>query len=130
MVNGLARERDGMVTVTVRLPARHRRGWTVVDPETGAAVPALAEGVRRHPDGSLAEVTLTFRARGVPRARVPALPAAPRSRPTGPAGCAAAAGRTSTGLAIENDAFAVTADPAGSGALASVARQGRPGGSC
>src|SRR5262249_40641708 len=35
--------------------------------ETGAAVPFLAEGIRRHPDDSLARVTLTF------RAEVPAL---------------------------------------------------------
>ena len=83
VVNGLARERDGMVTVTVR-PGSPPAGWLEVrDPETGAAVPALAEGVRRHPDGSLAEVTLTFRARGVPAlghrryplAAVPAVPA-------------------------------------------------------
>ena len=66
MVNGLARERDGMVTVTVRPGAAAPAWLDVRDPETGAAVPALAEGVRRQPDGSLAEVTLTFRARGVP----------------------------------------------------------------
>ena len=117
VVNGLARERDGMVTVTVH-PGSPPAGWLEVrDPETGAAVPALAEGVRRHPDGSLAEVTLTFRACGVPAlghrryplAAVPAVPAG-----GGP-------GWTDVdGVTIENEFFAVTADPARGGTLSSV----------
>src|SRR5262249_57156489 len=37
-----------------------------VSDAAGAGVPFLAEGVARHPDGSLAEVTITFRADGVP----------------------------------------------------------------
>ena len=106
-----------MVTVTVR-PGSPPAGWLEVrDPETGAAVPALAEGVRRHPDGSLAEVTLTFRACGVPAlghrryplAAVPAVPAG-----GGP-------GWTDVdGVTIENEFFAVTADPARGGTLSSV----------
>ena len=55
-----------MATATVRLAAPGTPWLTVTDPVTGDPVPALADGVRRHPDGSLAEVTLTFRARGVP----------------------------------------------------------------
>ena len=117
VVNGLARERDGMATVTVR-PGSPPAGWLEVrDPETGAAVPALAEGVRRHPDGSLAEVTLTFRARGVPalghrRYPLAAVPAV--SAVGGP-------GWTDVdGVTIENEFFAVTADPARGGTLSSV----------
>jgi alpha-mannosidase len=117
VVNGLARERDGMVTVTVR-PGSPPAGWLEVrDPETGAAVPALAEGVRRQPDGSLAEVTLTFRARGVPalghrRYPLAAVPAVPGGG--GP-------GWTDVdGVTIENEFFAVTADPARGGTLSSV----------
>ena len=48
-----------------RSPSRARPGWRwPVRPATG--VPFLAEGVRRHPDGTLAEVTITFRALDVP----------------------------------------------------------------
>src|SRR5580693_3729631 len=117
VVNGLARERDGMVTVTVR-PGSPPAGWLEVrDPETGAAVPALAEGVRRHPDGSLAEVTLTFRARGVPPLGHRRYPLA--AVPAVPAG--GGAGWTDVdGVRIENEFFAVTADPARGGTLSSV----------
>ena len=87
------------------------------DPETGAAVPALAEGVRRHPDGSLAEVTLTFRARAVPALGHRRYPlAAVQAAPAG-----GGAGWTDVnGVTIENDFFAVTADPARGGTLSSV----------
>jgi alpha-mannosidase len=114
VVNGLARERDGMATVTVRLDAPGTRWLTVREPVSGAAVPALAEGIRRHEDGSLAEVTLTFRARGVPALGYRRYPlAAADAPPPGTDGWAEAAGTT-----IENDAFAVTSDPARGGTLA------------
>ena len=125
VVNGLARERDGMATATVRLDARRApRGWRSSTRRSGAPVPALAEGVRRHPDGSLAEVTLTFRARGVPPLGFLPLPARPRptrstARPPAHWRAWPARRRTLEGLAIENDAFAVTG-AAGHGALASV----------
>ena len=116
VVNGLARVRDSMATVTVRLAAPGTPWLTVTDPESGAPVPALAEGVRRHPGGSLAEVTLTFRARGVPPLgfRRYGLVAA-----AGPASAAADGWSDTDGLAIENEAFLVTG-AAGQGALASV----------
>jgi len=132
VVNGLARERDGMATAVVRWPAPGDTGpgdtgpgtgWlAVTDPETGDAVPALADGVRRHPDGSLAEVTLTFRARAVPplgfrRYRLVAVPVPPGDG--APGGSAAGGWADVDGLVIENDAFAV-AGTAGHGALASV----------
>ena len=116
VVNGLARERDGMATATVRLDAPGTAWLAVTDPGTGQPVPALADGVRRHQDGSLAEVTLTFRARAVPALgfrRYP-LAAAP-----GPAGAGGDGWADADGLSIENDAFAVTG-AAGHGALASV----------
>ena len=55
-----------MATVTVRLDAPGTLWLTVHDPVSGHPLPALAEGSRWHEDGSLAEVTLTFRATGVP----------------------------------------------------------------
>ncbi len=66
VANGLARTRDGMATATVRLAAPGSVWLTVLDPVSAAPLPALAEGTQWHDDGSLAEVTLTFRATGVP----------------------------------------------------------------
>ena len=73
-------------------------------------MPALAEGVRRRDDGSLAEVTLTFRARDVPAlgTRTYRL----RAADTGADGW-----REAAGTAIENDAYLVTADPARGGTV-------------
>jgi alpha-mannosidase len=135
VVNGLARERDATATVTVR-PGEPGTGWLELrDPDSGAAVPALAEGVRRHGDGSLAEVTLTFRARGVPalgfrRYPLVAVPAGPITEspiaesPIAESPIAestAAAGWTDVeGTTIENEFLAVTADPARGGTLRSV----------
>ena len=65
VVNGLARPRDGVARVTVRVPEDSTRHLEVRD-EDGAPVPSVAEGIRRRTDGSLAEVTLTFLASGVP----------------------------------------------------------------
>jgi hypothetical protein len=112
--NGLARERDGLATVTVDLASPGTRWVTLAD--GGSEVPALAEHVRRHPDGSLASATLTFRAAGVPglgcrRYGLRASDAVP----------AADAGWTDAdGFTIENDLLSVTADPARGGTLTSV----------
>ncbi|HEX7165213.1 MAG TPA: glycoside hydrolase family 38 C-terminal domain-containing protein [Trebonia sp.] len=121
VVNGLARERDGMATVTVKLAAPGTPWLGVTDPVTGGPVPALADGVRRHPDGTLAEVTLTFRAREVPALGFVRYPLVAAMPPDGSAGAPALAGgwADADGLAIENDAFLVTGT-AGHGALASV----------
>ena len=124
VVNALARERDGMATATVRLDEPGTPWLTVIHPDTGDPVPALAEGVRRHPDGSLAEVTLTFRARGVPPAgyrRYPlaAAPAQAGEGPAGPGGPAAGGWTDGGALVIENDAFVVTGAD-GHAALASI----------
>ena len=66
VANGLARTRDGMATVTVRLDSPGSVWLVVLDPVSAEPLPALAEGTQWHDDGSLAEVTLTFRATGVP----------------------------------------------------------------
>ncbi len=125
VVNGLARERDGMATATVRLAAPGTPWLRVTDPVTGEPVTALADGVRRHQDGSLAEVTLTFRARRVPALGFLRYPLVAAPAPSGPARTDES--RTdeycdgwsdAEGLAIENGAFLVTG--ARHGALASV----------
>jgi len=116
--NGLARERDGMATVTVRLDEPGTPWLTVLDGE--AEVPALATDVRRHGDGSLAGITLTFRA-----SRVPALGYRGYGLRAAPA--PAAHGWTDIDAAgidgevtIENDVLRVSADPARGGALIAV----------
>ena len=114
VVNGLAREREGMVTVTVTRDDPGTPWLAVTDPDSGQPLPALAEGVRRHPDGSLAEATLTFRARAVPPLGARRFPLAPAAAPAGGDGWSDA-----DGLVIENDAFTVTGS-AGHGALVSV----------
>ena len=101
--------------------------WLELSDDSGQPVPFLAEGVSRRPDGSLAGVTITFRAADVPAYRVPHLPG-PAHRPGGrrrerhrPGRRAPGSGwQPAAGHAIENDRFAVTADPARGGTLTSV----------
>jgi alpha-mannosidase len=113
VVNGLARERDGVATVTVRLD-EPGTAWLTVHGPDGDVMPALAEGIRRHDDGSLAEVTLTFRAVGVPALGHRRYALRPAVAPAPGAGGWAEAG----GATIENEAYLVTADPARGGTLA------------
>jgi alpha-mannosidase len=122
VVNGLARERSGIATVTVTLDGPGTPWLAIID-QAAAEVAALAEGVRRHPDGSLAQVTLTFRA-----ARVPALGVRRYALRAVPAHPTDAAWRDVAGsIAIENEAVAVTADPARGGTLTVTDRRtGRP----
>src|SRR5258708_23195392 len=131
VVNGLASERTGMATVTVTLDEPGTPWLAVIDSEVAAdlpagtlaaEVPALAEGVRRHPDGSLAQVTLTFRASRVPALGVRryALRAVPATVSTDTALTDTASTDTASrdiagSTAIENDAVAVTADAARGG---------------
>ena len=82
-------------------------------------MPSLAEGVRRHPDGSLAEVTLTFRAADVPalgyRAYWASRSRAQRGAQRGTLSRRAHGWTAIPGLMIENETFRVTADPAAAG---------------
>ena len=109
VVNGLARPRDGMARVTIAVDRGGIR-WLELRDDASRLVPALAEGVRRQDDGSLAEVTLTFRARDVPAlgTRTYRL----RAADTGAGGW-----QEADGTAIENDAYLVTADPARGGTV-------------
>src|SRR6266704_3219094 len=63
--NTLSAARPGMASITLDFAEPGIR-WISVADEHGAAVAFLAEGVRRHDDGTLAGLTLTFRAAGVP----------------------------------------------------------------
>ena len=113
--NGLARPRGGMARVTVQVPADGTR-WLEVRDGAGQPVRAAAEGVRRRPDGSLAEMTLTLGVLDVPALGFLSyrlVPADPSSEWTGE-------WRQDTFPAdntIENGRYVVTADPAHGGTV-------------
>jgi alpha-mannosidase len=124
--NTLSWPRGGLATVTLAFD-EPGTAWLALSDETGAAVPFLAEGVRRHPDGSLAGVVVTFRAEvpalgyrtywaaGLARAGSGASPV------PGEPGSGAGPGWTEIpGTTVGNEAFEVHADPARGGALTRV----------
>ncbi len=110
--NGLARPRGGIARVTVQVPDDGIR-WLEVRDGAGQPVRAVAEGVRRRPDGSIAEMTLMLGVLDVPAlgsVSYRLVPADPSSEWTGewredPAG------------PIENGRYVVTADPAHGGTV-------------
>ena len=63
--NTLAWPRSGMAAISLEFAEGECAGLKLTDP-SGADVPCLADGMTRHGDGSLAAVTLTFRAADVP----------------------------------------------------------------
>jgi alpha-mannosidase len=112
VANGLARPRDGMARVTVQVPEDGTH-WLEVRDDSWAPVPSVAEGVRRRPDGSLAEVTLTFFAHDVPALGL-------RTYRLQPTDVPASQWRETAGKVIENAVYRVTADPARGGTVAIV----------
>src|SRR5215472_38190 len=101
--------RSGLATVTLAF-AEPGPPWLALADETGGGVPFLAEGVHRHPDGSLAEVTITFRALDVPALGYRTYWVSAADGP-GQEGWSAAPGRV-----IRSDAFLIEADPGRGGA--------------
>jgi alpha-mannosidase len=114
--NGLARPRTQMATVTVPVPEDGTR-WVELRDDAGQPVPALAEGVRRREDGSLAEVTLTFLARGVPALGYRAYRVVPGEGQGSVAQWHEVGGEPG---AIENSRYLVTADPARGGTVSVI----------
>ena len=118
-VNTLSWRRDGITTVQLSYSPGATAGAEVRD-DDGAAVPAVADDVRRHHDGSLQLITLTFLARDVPPLGFRTYRVVDaRDVPTGWA--------PADGATAENAAFRVVADPARGGALSSIVdlRSGR-----
>jgi alpha-mannosidase len=109
VVNGLARPRTGVARVTVQVPEDGTRHLEVRD-DAGGPVPSVAEGARRRPDGSLAEVTLTFLASGLPAL-------GQRTYRLRAADTAADGWRDVDGTVIENAFYLVKADPARGGTV-------------
>ena len=116
--NTLSVPRSGMARITLRPPPGGAR-WVTIRDRSGAELPMLAEGVRRHADGSLAELTVTFRAVDVPAVgyrgyRAVAVPGpAPASGP-------ACGWEEVPGTSIENGTYRITADPERGGALTEI----------
>src|ERR1700733_2126486 len=110
--NTLSRPRSGLARVTLEF-AEPGPGWAVLRDDAGAEVACLAEGVTRHPDGTLAGLTLTFRAEDVPALGYRTYLAVPAEEPERGAGWQPAGGTV-----IENAAFLAEADPASGGTLA------------
>jgi alpha-mannosidase len=124
--NTLATGRGGMAWHTLTFPRPGTGAVTLTGPD-GQPVPYLAEGIRRHPDGSLAELTVTFRATDVPAVGYRAFVATGHAagedadHSAGPgAGPATSGWGPADGLSIENETFRITADPDHGGTLASI----------
>ena len=129
--NTLSWPRSGLATIALDL-AEPGAGSIRLSDDAGGDVGYLAEGLRRHPDGTLAAVTLTFLAADIPAVgyrtylAVPEPPAGPGGAGQVPAGRRRRDARTgqsawcqADGLVIENEALRVAADP-GCGALSSI----------
>ncbi len=113
--NTLSWARSGLARTDLEFTAPGP-GWITLRDDSGGAAPFLAEAARRHPDGTLAAVTLTFRAADVPALgyRTWWASPAPGTGP-GPEGW-----EPQPGTVIENEAFLVEADPARGGTLTRI----------
>jgi alpha-mannosidase len=111
--NTLSWPRSGLVSAELEFAAPGP-AWITLRDDAGA-VPFLAEHPRRHPDGGLAGLAVTFRAAGVPGVGWRTYWATPAPAEPEPAGWA-----PQPGTLIENDRFLVEADPARGGTLTRV----------
>jgi alpha-mannosidase len=116
--NTLSQPRSGLARITLEFPDPGTP-WAGLRDAAGDAVPALAEAVIRHDDGTLACLTLAFRAEDVPALGYRTYLAVPEETGAGAAGGWAPL----DGTVIENGAFLVEADPARGGTLTRVLDQ-------
>jgi alpha-mannosidase len=112
--NTLSRPRSGLARITLDFP-EPGTPWATLRDATGGEVPSLAEGVTRHPDGTLSGLTLTFRAADVPALGYRTYVAISSGSPERDGGW-----RPADGTVIENGAFLVEADPGRGGTLSRV----------
>jgi alpha-mannosidase len=113
VVNTLPRRRCAMVTVTLE-PPRAAMTWMQLRDDAGRPIPFLAGEARRHGDGSLARLTVTFRAADVPSLGYRSYLLVPAAAP---AQAADAGWQPADGHVIRNELFRVEADPAAGGTL-------------
>jgi alpha-mannosidase len=112
--NTLSAPRSGLARITLDF-AQPGTAWVELRDAAGDAVPSLAEGAVRHGDGTLASLTLTFRAHQVPALGYVTYLAVPAEAPERDGGWVAA-----EGTSIENEAFFAEADPARGGTLSRI----------
>jgi alpha-mannosidase len=112
--NTLSMPRSGLARITLDF-AEPGTDWVVLRDAAGDPVPSLAEGVTRHPDGTLASLTMTFRAQHVPALGYLTYIAVPAQQPERDAGWVAA-----DGTSAENEAFLAEADPGHGGTLSRI----------
>ncbi|HEX9031414.1 MAG TPA: hypothetical protein VF834_06175, partial [Streptosporangiaceae bacterium] len=119
--NTLSWQRSGLARITLEFAAGAASAVRLTD-DAGRQAPYLAEAVIRHPDGSIARLTLAFLASGVPPLGYLTYLAEPVPAGTAAAGDEpeAASWRNADGLVISNDAFTVAADPAAGSVLSSI----------
>jgi alpha-mannosidase len=108
--NTLSWPRSGLVTAGLEFPAPGP-AWITLRDDTGE-VPFLAEHVRRHLDGTLAGLTVTYRATDVPGVGYRTYWAVPAGAAPEQPGWA-----PQPGARLENDRFLAEADPARGGTL-------------
>ncbi|HEX5188606.1 MAG TPA: glycoside hydrolase family 38 C-terminal domain-containing protein [Streptosporangiaceae bacterium] len=117
--NTLAWPRSGLASIAMKFAEGECAAVRLTDP-AGGEVPYLADGIGRHADGSLAAVTLTFRAADVPPLgyrTYHAYGSAPGQDGQLPE---ASAWQAASSLTMENDAFTVLARGADHGSLESI----------
>jgi alpha-mannosidase len=114
--NTLSVARPGLVRVTFTAPDGWGAPGVALSGDDGQDVPCLAEGARAAGNGTLAEVTLTFRAAGVPALGYRTYWARPAASDPAQAGWQDVAGAPE----ISNERFTVVADPARGGTLSQV----------
>jgi alpha-mannosidase len=112
--NTLAWPRSALARIELKFSPGAAAHLRLTDTE-GTQVPFLAEGIRRHDDGTLAAATLTFMAAGVPGVGYKTYLASPAAEPGEDQGWHPLEGET-----VANGTFRVTADPARGGALTSI----------
>ncbi len=104
--NTLAAARTALATATIEFAAPGP-AWLTLRDGGGSEVPFLAEAVRQHPGGTLAAVTVTFRAQDVPALGYRCYWAAAAPLPAG--GPAEAGWTAMNGTVIGNEAYLVEA---------------------
>jgi alpha-mannosidase len=112
--NTLSQPRSGLARIALDFP-EPGTDWVVLRDAAGDTVPSLVEGATRHPDGTLAGLTVTFRAQQVPALGYLTYIAVPAQQPERDAGWAAA-----DGMSVENEAFLAEADPGRGGTLSRI----------
>ena len=113
--NTLSWPRSGMATITLAFGAPGP-AWLALRDQSGSDVAFLADGVRRHLDGTLAEVSLTFRAADVRALGYQTYWVTGSARPAD----AAAAWQAQPGAVIQNETFLVEADAVRGGTLSRI----------